>query len=66
MFSQTSIFKMKSDGLFFSNCESQKQNKKEIAESANRVVCKAAEYVSYVSLRHVHSFKLTRPSLSRV
>lgn len=41
-----------------------KTNKKK-TKSANCVECKAAIYVLYVSLHHVHSFKLTRPSLSR-
>lgn len=43
--------------------EDVKTNEK--TKSANCVECKAAIYALYVSLHHVHSFKLTRPSLSR-
>lgn len=44
---------------------SSKVNTNENTKSANCVEYKAAIYVLYVSLHRVHSFKLTRPSLSR-
>lgn len=52
-------------GLVFSNMRAKKKEEKKKTKSAKCVECKAAIYVLYVSLHRVHSFKLTRPSLSR-